>query len=187
MSNNSSRTLALVTLIAIAAALRVLPHLPNFTPVAGLALVGGAYFARPILPVVWAGSWARLGLAILVPLAALFVSDLALGFHSQAPSVYASFILVAVLGFWTLEKRSAGRIAGVSVASSLIFFLITNLTVWAEGLLYPRSLQGLVDCYVLALPFLRNSLAGDLFYSAVLFGLWAWMERLAPAALKEAR
>lgn len=183
MSNNSSRILALVTLIVVAAALRIVPHLPNFTPIAGLALMGGAYFARPVFQ----GFWGRLGLAILVPLAALFLSDLALGFHSQAPSVYASFMLVALLGFCALEKRTPGRIAGAAVSGSMIFFLITNLTVWAEGELYPRDFQGLADCYVLALPFLRNSLAGDLFYAAVLFGLWAWLERLAPAAAKEAR
>jgi len=68
MSNNSSRILALVTLIVVAAALRIVPHLPNFTPIAGLALMGGAYFARPVFQ----GFGGRLGLAILVPLAALF-------------------------------------------------------------------------------------------------------------------
>lgn len=177
MFNQSSRILVLVGLIAVAAALRVVPHVPNFSPISALALMGGAYFARPVLQ----GLWARLAMAILVPLAALFLSDLALGFHSQGPAVYLSFVLVAALGFFALEKRSPLRIGGAAVSGSMVFFVITNLTFWAEGTNYPRTFEGLVECYLMALPFLRNALAGDLFYSAVLFGVWAWTERRLPS------
>jgi len=178
MTRNSSRNISLVhlalfmLLIVAVAALRVLPHPPNFSPVSALALFGGAYLTRPILK----SFWGRFSLALLLPLASLFLSDLVLGFHGQMASVYASFVLVSLLGFMALERRTPLRI-GVSVVSgSLIFFAVTNLTVWAEGALYARTFSGLMASYVAGLPFLENSVLGDLFFSTILFGVWGWLD-----------
>jgi len=146
-----------ITLILVAALSRLLPHPPNVTPVAAMALLGGAYFGRR--------------LAFLIPLAALFLSDLVLGFHSTMLFVYAGFVLTTVLGTQLREDRAPGRVLGFALASSVAFFLITNFGVWVTGGLYTRDFAGLSACYTAALPFFRNSLAGDLFFTAVLFGL----------------
>jgi hypothetical protein len=156
-----------LAVIAIAALFRLLPHPPNFSPIAAMALFGGAYFARK-------------SAAIALPLIALFITDLALGFHETMPAVYGSFVLVAVLGFALQERVSAVRVGVASAAGSLIFFAITNFSVWAQGGLYEKSVSGLLTCYIAALPFLQNSFAGDMFFSAVLFGGWALAERRLP-------
>ncbi len=184
MTPNSSLKLSparlalVVLLILVVAALRVLPHPPNFSPVSALALFGGAYFARPLLK----SFWGRLLLALGLPLVSLFLSDLVLGFHGQMTSVYASFVLVSLLGFLTLEKRTPLRIGASAVSGSLIFYAITNLTVWAEGELYARTFSGLMASYVAGLPFLENSLVGDLFFSTVIFAAWGWLESRAVAS-----
>ncbi len=147
-------------LIALAAGARLIPHLPNVTPVIAMALLSGAAFQRK--------SW-----SILIPLAAMCLSDLALGSHDQMVSVYGSIVLVSLLGFALSRKLSVTRIGAASVISSLLFFIITNFTVWISSGMYPRTSSGLFECYVMALPFLRNGLVGDLGYSALLFGAWA--------------
>lgn len=154
---------AVLGMVLVAAVLRCLPHLPNFSPVTAMALFAGAYFTR--------SSW-----AVLIPLSAMFLSDLVLGFHNQVPAVYGSFILVTLLGFVLRSKRSVGRIATATVAGSVLFFVITNFSVWADGAIYPRTLNGLSECYLAALPFLQNSMAGDLVYSAAIFGAFALFE-----------
>jgi hypothetical protein len=186
MTPNSSLKLSpihlalIILLIFVVAALRVLPHPPNFSPVSALALFGGAFFARPILR----NFWGRLTFALILPLGALFLSDLALGFHDQVASVYASFVLVSLLGFMTLDRRTPLRIGAAAVSGSLIFYSITNLTVWAEGELYARTFSGLLASYIAGLPFLENSLLGDLFFSVILFGAWAWLDDRAENGVK---
>jgi hypothetical protein len=92
-------------------------------------------------------------------------------------SVYVSFALSAVLGRYVLsKKRSALRVGGAAVGSATILFVLSNFTVWATGLYYPLTLDGLTLCYVRAIPFYGNSLMGDLFYSAVLFGTYEAMK-----------
>ncbi|MGH6889988.1 MAG: DUF6580 family putative transport protein [Rhizomicrobium sp.] len=162
------RTMLAITLIAAAAASRLLPHPPNMTSVTAIALFGGAMLA----------DWR---LAFLVPLAAMFAGDLVLGFHSQMFSVYGSFALIVCMGLWLQRRRTPARIAGAAVAASLVFFAITNFGVWALDAMYPHTPAGLVACYTAALPFLRNTLAGDLLYTLVLFGGMALVERQFPA------
>jgi hypothetical protein len=160
----------LVVSIIIAAALsRLLPHVPNVTPITAVALFGGAYLADRRL-------------AFLVPLAAMFVSDLILGFYGpgEMASVYLSFALVVALGLWVSQKRSALRIGSAAIGASLLFFVITNFAVWAFGTLYPKSGGGLIECYIAALPFFRHTLAGDLSYTLLLFGGFALLERNLP-------
>jgi hypothetical protein len=163
-----ARFALLAGMILAAAASRLLPHPPNFTPVGALALLGGACFPR-----------ART--ALLVTGGAMLVSDLVIGLHDQMAAVYASLALVVALGRGLRPRRTPGRVAGTALASSVVFFLGSNLGVWAGGAIYPRSLEGLWACYVAALPFFGGTLLGDLFYASVLFGGLALAERRFPA------
>jgi hypothetical protein len=154
---NKSRLNLLTVMILAATAARLIPHPPNFSPIAAMALFGGAAFADKRA-------------AFLTPLAGLFLSDLVLGFYTITPVVYGSFALIVCLGLWVRRRRSAGRIAGAAVVGALLFFVITNFAVWAMGHLYPQTPAGLVACYVAAIPFFQNTLLSNLFYSALLFG-----------------
>lgn len=155
--------------------MRLLPHPPNFTPVAALALFAGAHFASRYL-------------AFLVPLLAMFLSDLALqvitgnGFHSQAPLVYLSFVAVVGIGLWLQSRRRPVLILGAALASSMVFFVLSNFGLWMEGSLYPRTAEGLLTCFVMAIPFYGWTVAGDLFYSVVLFGLFSAADQRLPRA-----
>ena len=146
-----------LSLIFVAALSRMLPHPPNVTPIAAMALLGGAFLET--------------GAAFVFPLAALLLSDLFLGLHSTMVFVYAGFVLTTFLGMQLRADRGAGRVAAFALAGSVAFFLITNFGVWLTAGLYPRDAAGLGACFTAALPFFRNSLAGDLFFTAVLFGL----------------
>tara|TARA_B110000046_G_scaffold114339_1_gene121584 strand:- start:17 stop:466 length:450 start_codon:yes stop_codon:yes gene_type:complete len=132
----------------IAVLCRLLPHLPNFSPITAIALFGGLYFSNKTM-------------AYLVPLFIMALSDLFLGFHSISVVVYAAFLVVSFIGTQT-KKPSVFTI----LLSSISFFIITNFGVWLIG--YPKTWTGLVECYTLALPFFRNSLLGDFFYSGVM-------------------
>jgi len=167
MSANQTRLIALVSAILIAAALRLVPHPPNFTPIGAMALFSGAYLGRR-------------GLAFVAPLAALLLSDLVLGFYAGMNFVYLGVILTVVIGWWLTRRRSALRIAGAALASSVMFFVVTNFGMWLFSGYYPVTFEGLVACYVAAIPFFQNSLAGDLFFTALLFGGFALAERAMP-------
>ena len=153
----NTRYLVLTGMVLAGAAARLLPHPWNFTPIGAMALFGGGQFADKRL-------------AFLVPLAALFVSDLVLGLHQLIPFVYGCFAFTVCLGFWVRRKSGAFRIAFASVVSSTVFFLVTNFNVWAVFDTYPRNATGLLECYIEGLPLYRNGLLGDLFYAGVLFG-----------------
>src|SRR6266700_7857825 len=164
---SKSRLLVVVLMILAAAASRLIPHPPNLASITAVALFGGAYLTNKRL-------------ALIVPLAALFLSDLILGFYRHMEIVYGSFLLVVFLGFWLQKKRSALRIAGAALASSAIFFIVTNFGVWAFESLYPKTAAGLLACYVAAIPFFQNTLIGDALYTAVLFGGFALAEKVFP-------
>lgn len=161
------RFVVLLVMILAAAASRLIPHPPNVASITAVALFGGAYLTDKRL-------------AFVAPLAALFVSDLILGFYSHMEIVYGSFALVVCIGFWIQNNRSALRIAGAALASSILFFVLTNFGVWAFGSLYPKTAAGLLACYVAAIPFFQNTLAGDALYTTVLFGGFALAEKLFP-------
>ena len=153
------------TLIVAAALLRLIPHPPGFAPIVAIGLFGGATFER---------RW----MAFLVPLAALFISDLALGFHAEMPAVYGSVFLIQILGLgWLRTRHGLGRVMATSAFGSILFFLITNASVWLTSGMYAHSLSGLFTSYVMGLPFLLNGAVGDMFYSLSLFGLWAIYNR----------
>ena len=158
------RLLVIVGIILAAAASRVIPHPFNFTPVAAIALFGGARFGDKRL-------------SFVVPLVSMLLSDLVIGLHSGMPVVYGCFALSVCVGFWLRKTNSVGRIAGAALGSSVLFFVVTNFAVCARGSLYAKNIGGLVASYVAALPFFQNTVLGDLFYTAVLFGGFAWAER----------
>jgi hypothetical protein len=161
-----SRFFGALILVLVAAAMRLIPHPPNFSPIAAIALFGAAAFDRKMV-------------ALVIPLAAMLLSDFVLGFHDQMAAVYGAIILVEILGLWVLrsDNRSPLRIAMTAVSASLIFFFVTNLSVWAFSGMYERTGAGLAACFVAALPFLQNSVAGDLVFTGALFGAWALVER----------
>ena len=154
----------LVAMIVAAAAMRLLPHPANFTPIGALALFAGAHFDDK--------RW-----AFIVPLAAMFLSDILLGFHGQVPVTYGAFAVIVAMGFALKERRTTLRVGGFSVGAATFFFVVSNLGVWATDGLYPLTFPGLVACYVAAIPFFQNWLAGTLFYSALLFGGFALAEK----------
>jgi hypothetical protein len=152
----NARNLLLVVLIALAAVARVLPHPWNFAPVGAVALFGGATFSSRRA-------------AFLVPLLALFLGDIFIGFHFLMPVVYGSFLVSVLIGFWLRRGRSVGRISVATLAGAAQFFVITNFAVWASGMTYPRTAAGLITCYVAGIPYFWNTLAGDALYVTVLF------------------
>lgn len=161
------RVMLIVAMIAAAAAARLLPHPPNMTPIFAMALFGGATLTDKRF-------------AFAVPLAAMFLSDLVLGFHNEMIAVYGAFVLIVCLGIWLQRRKTPLMIAGAAIATSLIFFVLSDFGIWLTGDMYPRTFAGLVTCYTMALPFLRNQIGGDLLYTAILFGGFALLERQFP-------
>jgi len=166
----SPRFLVLCGLVAAAAFTRFIPHLPNFTAIGAMALFGGAYFTNKKL-------------AFAVPLIAMFLTDLVLGFHSTIAAVYISFALMVVLGMLVIKKKNVFSIFTASVAATVLFFIITNFAFWSTGVLYPMTFTGLTECYTAALPFFGYNLAGNLFYSGVMFGLFELAKSKFPALI----
>ena len=164
MSSESTKTPTWIAYALIAAGLaaRLLPHPPNVSPLTAIALFAGACLAP---------QW-----GVVVPLAAVVFSDLVLGFYDVMPFTWSAFALIGLLGWWLRAHPSTPRIAWASVLGSTLLFAITNFGVWLYGeggTIYPKTLHGLWTCYVAALPFFRNTLAGDLVYTGAIFSLYA--------------
>jgi len=160
-------------LIFAAALLRVLPHPANFVPLAAVGLFAAVYLNRKE--------------AFFVPLAAMLVSDAVIGFDSfqSRAIVYSCFLAIVGIGLWVKNHKNFATVVGGSVVGSVLFYLITNLVFLYPANMYPHTWAGQLTSYTNALPFFRNSLAGDLFYVAVLFGSFelvkAWQARRATA------
>ncbi|GGD59485.1 hypothetical protein GCM10011514_24330 [Emticicia aquatilis] len=175
---NITRFSTLVAIVVLAAMARFIPHPFNFTPIAAIALFGGAYFTN---------RWQ----AIAVPMGAMLLSDTILeittgwGFHSGMFIVYAAFALVSFVGMVLLKNVNPARVISSSLISSLIFFLITNFAfLYPESVVadqslgtYPHNLSGIIASYTAGLPFLKNQILGDLFFSGVLFGGFALLQK----------
>ncbi len=153
------RLLVIIGMILAGALLRLIPHYPNFTPIAAMALFGGAYFNNKKL-------------AFVIPFAAMLLSDLFLGFHSTMPFVYISFALIVMIGFNLRNNKKVLNIAIASLSSSILFFVITNFAVWASGGIYPLNARGLVECFTMAIPFFQNNVLGDLLYTGIFFSVF---------------
>jgi hypothetical protein len=173
-SDTTLRTDALVVLflIGLAAAARLLPHTPNFMPLTASALFAGVIVSRR-------------SLALLVPVAAMLISDLALGFDDWRIAVadYVALTLPVGIGILGRRYRLPRVLVPAALASSLLFFAVSNFAVWVFSGMYSHDLAGLTQCFVLALPFLKYTMAGDLAWVAVLFGGALLVQRLAPKAV----
>lgn len=158
--NKKTKIIISLILIALGASCRLLPHFWNFTPIAAIALFAGFYLGR--------------NYALVSPVITMLVGDLFIGFYEWKLmiAVYASYLLIGLLGTMIKKYKSAEVVAAGSIAGSVLFFIITNYAVWQFSPWYAKSLQGLLECYIMALPFFRNALAGDLFYTSVLFGAY---------------
>jgi len=165
------RLIFIAVLILAAAFLRLIPHLPNFTPVAAIALFGGAYISKKVY-------------AFILPFAVLLLSDLVLGFHNYMFAVYLCFAITVGIGILMSNKVKVITVLGGAIASAIIFFIITNFAVWASTPFYTKDFAGLIKCYTLALPFFNNGILGDLFYSTVLFGSFYLASLRFPALSK---
>ncbi|OGM25656.1 hypothetical protein A3D00_02825 [Candidatus Woesebacteria bacterium RIFCSPHIGHO2_02_FULL_38_9] len=145
-----------VVIILPAVIIRLLPHPPNMVPIAAMALFGGAYFNKKY--------------ALVVPIFTLFISDLFLGLHNTIPFVYGSFLITGVIGLWLKKHKSVKHIVAGTLLSSILFFIITNFGVWLVGNMYTKNFEGLMESYILAIPFFKNTILGDLIYTGLFFG-----------------
>ena len=145
-------------MIILGISARFIPHAPNFTPIMAIALFGALYLPKKY--------------ALIIPMLAMLTSDFFIGFYSWQImlSVYTSFLLMIGIGLIIKNNKNFFTVLGSTLLASIIFFLLTNFTVWAFGTLYTHNLAGLAQSYYLAIPFFRNSLLGNLFYVGILVG-----------------
>lgn len=144
----------LATIILFLAVSRLLPHPPNFTPIGAMAILAGAYIKD-----------IRLGILIL--LFAMGLSDILLGWHSSLVYVYAAIIAVVVMNRYLLSNFSNIKLAVSTVASALLFFVISNFGAWLTHDMYAHTFNGLMQAYVAGLPFLKNTLASNVVFVAL--------------------
>lgn len=159
----SRSTAVALVLLAIGVLFRLLPHTANFAPVGAIALFGGAVLS------------ARL--AWWLPVAIMIISDLVLGLHGTILFTWGGFLLVALFGMTLRNTNNWVRIPFGALGAATIFFIVSNFGVWVEGKLYPHTWQGLIDCFVMAIPFFKISLVADLLFSTALFGAYALATR----------
>lgn len=162
--------LVIVSLILFASFTRLIPHMPNFTPIGAMALFGGAYLKNKYH-------------ALLIPLLSLWISDLVINnfiysYYSEFTWVYpgflwqyVSFILIIIIGYLFLKKLNFKNVFVTTLISSILFFIITNFGVWISGTMYTLDLNGLLMCYVMAIPFFKGTFLGFICYSTFLFGV----------------
>ena len=162
-----SNLLLIILVSAIILAARLIPHVPNFSPLAAVLLFAGVY--------------AKNKKYLILPLIALFISDIFLGFYKLEImlAVYGSLLLIGLIGLLVKRHKHILNIATASLASALVFFLVTNFAVWYFGTWYSHDLNGLILCYNLAIPFFKNTLISSVLYSSLLFGSYESLKYLA--------
>ncbi len=167
-------------IILVAAISRLIPHPANFAPIGGMALFGAAYYSKRY--------W-----AFIIPVAAMWISDLILNnvvygqyfdhfvwFYSGSLFTYGAFVLIVLLGMFFLKKVQLSNLIVSALGASVIFFLVSNFGVWFSGTMYPKTFSGLMACYTAGIPFFKNTIAGDLVYTAVMFGAFELSARRFP-------
>lgn len=157
--------IALILILA-GALLRILPHPDNFAPISAIALFGAVYLSKRV--------------AFFAVLAAMVVSDIFIGYYELKlmAVVYGSFLLCVFVGFWLKKNKKWYTILESSFLAALIFFILTNFAVWLFTPWYEKSLAGIIQCYFLALPFFKNTLLGNLFYTSVFFSSYELIKNL---------
>jgi len=158
----------ILLLIIFGLVYRLTAHHPNFSPMGAIALFSGFYFKK----IRYA----------LIPLFIMILSDVFLGFYELGImlSVYLSYAVFAFLGVAVSKHKSMLYPLFGSLAGSIFFYVFTNLAVWLFGNWYPHTSQGLLQSYINALPFFRNSFTGDLIFTLILFGSYAYVRRYLP-------
>ena len=147
-----------ISLILILAFARLIPHPPNFTPIIAVALISGYFFKN-------------INLSLLILLVAMLLSDLFIGFYENMIFVYASLLLITFVFHKISKKINYKNLFIYCFAGSLIFFIFSNFGVWALGspgvldVAYERNLSGLVECYILAIPFFGNTFLSTLIFA----------------------
>ena len=157
------RTSSILILVTILAFSRLIPHPPNFTPLLGMAVFSGVIFDRKIL-------------AFVVPLMAMLLSDMVIGFHSSMPIIYFAIMLNVGVGFLLVSKFSYLKSFLALISGAIIFFIVTNFAVWLGSGMYSQDLGGLMVCYIMALPFFQNTLLSTLIYGMGAFYLFNLFE-----------
>lgn len=167
----------LAIIIVLAAFSRLIPHMPNFSPLGAIGLFGAAHFTK---------KWQ----AFLIPIAATWISDLFInnviyaqyypsftwfyeGFYWQ----YGSYGLITLAALFIFKEINTQKVLAGALTSSAIFFLITNFGCFPSSSTYPQNFGGLMTCYAAGIPFLKGTMLGDLFYSGVLFGSFALLQQ----------
>ena len=163
------RVLIIFALIAVAIMSRLLIHPQNFSPVMAIALFSGILLGK---------KW----YAFVVPLLIMVISDIFLGFSDVTWSVYLSFALIVGMGMF-MKKVSFVNVFANSLLAALLFFVITNFACWIPGW-YGYTWQGLVDCYVAAIPFFRMTVLSSVVYSLGFWGIYEIVHRFAPATVR---
>ncbi len=132
-------------LILLGITSRLLPHPANFTPIAAIALFSGLYLPKKF--------------AVIIPLLALIASDFILGSYMWQVmiAVYSSFMVTAFIGLTIKHNKKLSTVVGGTLFSSILFFITTNWAVWAFGTMYAHTTNGLIQSYLMALPFFKNS------------------------------
>lgn len=173
MSNIKIKRIAFVAfLIILASSSRLLPHEANFTPVFGLFLLGTAYLGNKKL-------------IYILPLLAIFISDLFLGLYSSILYTYAAYLIIVFVASFMFKKLSSTKVALTSIIAPIIFFIISNLGVWAGTGLYTHNLSGLILCYESALPFFRSTLLSSVISTGALFAIYNVAIRYVPQLMEE--
>ncbi|MFA6552827.1 MAG: DUF6580 family putative transport protein [Patescibacteria group bacterium] len=151
-------SLAVLVFVMLTVLMRLVPHPYNFIPMGALALFCGTYVRS---------RW-----GVVIPLVAMVVSDSIIGWHNLVLFTWGSYFFFGMIGWWVRRNKHVGRIAAGTIAGSVLFYAITNFAVWAFTPLYSKTLAGLVQSYVMAVPFYRNTFFGDIFYVSVFFGVY---------------
>lgn len=155
-----------ILLVIVAISTRLFPHPANFAAVGAVALFSGTYLKKKY--------------ALWLPLIIMMVSDVIIGLHNLIFFTWGSFVLMGCIGLWVRKNKNVQNVIFGTVTGSLVFFFVTNFAVWAFTPFYAKTVQGLTQCFVLALPFFRNSIAGDIFYVGVLYGAYEGVMYMLP-------
>ena len=156
--------LLFIVLILLAGIFRLIPHPWNLTPVLAACLFSG-FKIKPNR------------LALSLPLIAIFLGDITLGFYKGMGWVYISYISVVALALLLNKKNSIQAKFSAPILGSFIFFFISNFGVWNGGFLYPKTFEGLIQCYISAIPFFKNTLIGTIIYFGIFFTISEYLEK----------
>ena len=148
---------------------RIVVHTPNFSPVLSMAFLGGMYLKGRQ--------------AIWVPMVLMVVSDFVIGFYPYMFLTWGSILLISVLGLCLKERKNLATVLGGSITSALVFFIVSNFGSWLS--LYPHTMEGLRQCYILAIPFFRSTIVSTVAFSMVFYAAYEWLLKRSQSTIKQ--